>query len=159
MMQQQQTTNNNSLYHGNWNMSDWNGVGAVDLNTFPPQQHQSQSNSSLSPSDYFTNGQVPVLNATSTGGASWKLLQDFQPAAASNNNMTDAFLLLDDAKLQLLDLDHHVTAHEPKLVIPVENIKQEEVDPWTEHVNYATEHNHTYAAPVAGRRARSREVS
>lgn len=165
MMEQQASNNSNSLYNGNWNMSDWSGI-AGPVSTFPSQQQQQQqNNASLSPSDYFTHDQVSVLNSsggvgTGGNGTSWKLLQDFQPAG---NNMSNAFLLLDDAKLQLLDLDHQlapvVSVNESTLVIPVEQIKEEEVDPWTEHVNYATHHNHTYAAPVSGRRARSREVS
>ncbi|OQV23787.1 putative Nuclear factor erythroid 2-related factor 1 [Hypsibius exemplaris] len=146
---------NNSIYNGNWNLSDWQSLGS-DMNPY-----QQQTNKSLSAIDYYTNGQLAVMNATTT---SWKLLQDLQPVPSGN--MSDAFLLLDEAKLQLLDLDNHqsnsnTSQHQrlPKL-IPVEKIKQEdtETDPWTEHVNYAIQHNHTYAAPVEGRsRGRRRE--
>jgi hypothetical protein len=139
---------NISLFNPNWNMTDWHGVG-VDINPF--LHHQTTSSPPRS-SDYFTGAQVPV--ASNNAEARWKLLHELSPS----NNISDAFLLLDDAKLQLLDLNDSVNNQK---LLPVQEIKQEEVDdPWTEHVDYASNHNHTYATTLdSRRRGQSLEVS
>lgn len=95
---------------------------------------------------------VPILasNCSSIGGNDWKILQDISGCGGNNS---EVLFMLDEAKMHLINAEDPFKAVVPTTSsIPVVDpqgdllalVKDEEVDPWTEHVNYAVTHNHTY---------------
>lgn len=96
-----------------------------------------------------------INNASSNSNSShWKVAQDFGGSNGVEVNSSEVLFMLDEAKMHLIQAEEKPStvvatlstcSSSSDLSSSSEQIKEEEMDPWTEHVSYALRHNHSYS--------------
>ncbi|XP_055342521.1 uncharacterized protein LOC129591041 isoform X2 [Paramacrobiotus metropolitanus] len=100
----------------------------------------------------------PMSNASSNVSNDWKMSEQTPGTLPTLHNASaEVLMMLDEAKVRLMMEEAEKLASSPLAGAPppaaaedkhvVPEIKQEdlELDPWTEHANFAARHNHSYA--------------